>query len=44
MALIAFPTPATYMNKKQLKSIARYKNLGYTAETTQAALVTLVTA
>lgn len=44
MALIAFPTPATFMNKKQLRAICRYKNIKYTAETTQAALVALVIA
>lgn len=39
-----YPTPITFMNKKQLKSIARYKNISYTAETTQAALVAAIEA
>lgn len=40
----AFPTPVTYLNKKQLRVQCRYKNLNYTAETTQAGLVALINA
>jgi len=42
--MAVYPTPITFMNKKQLKSIARYKNVAYTAETTQTALVTAINA
>lgn len=40
----AFPTPITFQNKKQLRAQCRYKNIAYTAETTQAQLVTLLNA
>lgn len=40
----AYPTPVDYMNKKQLRAIARNSNIAYTAETTQAELVALITA
>lgn len=43
-SLTAFPQPITYHNKKQLKAQARYKNIPYTAETTQAELVALLEA
>ena len=39
-----YPTPVNHMNKKQLKAIARNRNIPYTAETTQAALVDLINA
>ena len=40
----AFPIPITFMNKKQLRAQCRYKNIDYTAETDQAALVALLEA
>lgn len=40
----AFPTPITFLNKKQLRAQCRYKNIKYTAETTQAQLVALLNA
>lgn len=39
-----YPTPITYMNRKQLQSIARNNNIPYTAETTQAELVAAIEA
>ena len=42
--MAVYPTPVTHMNKKQLQFICRYKNIKYTALTTQAQLVTLVNA
>lgn len=42
--MAVYPTPITHMNKKQLQSIARYKNIKYTAETTQTALVAAINA
>lgn len=39
-----FQLPITHMNKKQLRNICRVKNIDYTAETTQAELVTLINA
>lgn len=44
MALTQYPTPITFQNKKQLKAYARNKNIAYTAETTQAALVAALNA
>lgn len=39
-----FPTPVTYLNKKQLQAQCRYYQLAFSAETTQAGLVTLINA
>jgi hypothetical protein len=39
-----FPLPITFMNKRQLRAMCRYKNIKYTAETTQAQLVALLNA
>jgi hypothetical protein len=37
-------TPITFMNRKQLQFIARYNQVLYSAETTQAALVAAINA
>jgi hypothetical protein len=39
-----YPTPVTHMNRKQLRAIARNRNIKYTNETTQAQLVALINA
>lgn len=39
-----FPTPITYLNRKQLRAQCRFKQLAYTAITTQAELVALINA
>lgn len=39
-----FPTPITYLNRKQLRAQCRFKQLAYTALTTQAELVALINA
>lgn len=42
--MAVYPTPITHMNKKQLQSIARYLVVSFTAETTQADLVSAIEA
>lgn len=39
-----YPTPITYMNRKQLTKIARDNNIDYTAETTREELIELIEA
>lgn len=39
-----YPTPITFMNRKQLTKIARDMNIDYTAETTKAELIALIEA
>lgn len=42
--MATYPTPVDFMNLKQLKKIARDRQIAYDATTTQAALVTLINA